>query len=418
MKARSWAFLAYIGLALGVTMSLGQYHQEQGGLTYWLLILPLALLPLTRPSAMISAALGSAMPAVIFAIVAACWQMARGDSQAALQAVLLGWGLIWAASRAARLKIDDLYTIYLLSVLAGGAVWLFTDLNEWGILPGTTTAAGESVWRVSFFPNIAYTGFFSLIVTMVALADRRSAHRLRKIVLAVALYFVIFSFVRTVLLGLVTFLFLRFLFSGKSNPRRLFWYSLIFGIFVNLAIAYSAAIFAAIQENPLVSRLFLRGESGLSEYEIWQQLYRPYVWGQHFNQFFTSPFLMGWGSTDFNLLKTEDIIQGLDDSSSGDISLPTKLLAQYGLVGAFLIGWWVRLLAEAAKKRDAFICASFPTLMLAMLHWGTMFHPTDAIFGIIMMLMLRGSVSLSRPQPSSNEIFPERELRSSHVIAN
>jgi hypothetical protein len=396
-------------------MSLSQYHQEQGGLTYWLLILPLLLLPLSRPAAMLSAAFGSAMPALVFVVVAGGWHFARGDSQAAIQAILLGWGLLWVGSSAARLRIDDVYTLYLLAVLAGVCVWLFTDLNQWGILPGTTTAAGEAVWRVSFFPNIAYTGFFSLVVTMLALVDRRVAHPLRNVALTVAFYFVLFSFVRTALVGLITFIILLYIYRRRANPGRMFWSALGLAVFVNLAIAYSPAAFAVLQNNPVVSRLFLRGEAGLSEYEIWQQLYRPYVWGQHFNQFLTSPFLMGWGSTEFNTLKTFDLIQGIDDSSTGDISLPTKLIAQYGLVSVILFGWWVRLLATAAKRGDSLMCACFPALMLAMLHWGTMFHPTDAMFGVIMMLLLHGSSALSGSTRSNAAVLPRGGTKSSHV---
>ena len=406
-QRRSWPFLIYIALSLGVTMSLGQYYEEAGGLVYWLLMLPVALLPLTRPTAMIRSAMGPGLPAMLFVILGGGWQFLRGDTSAALQAVLLGWGLVWVASSAARMKIDDLYKLYGAAVLVGLFVWIFSDVNQWGLLPGTTTAVGEAVWRVSFFPNVAYTGFFSMLVIMVAARDPRLFSRFGWVIISVAVYFVIFSFVRAAVVGLFTFVLLAWLYRHNRSPSFLFWASLGMALFVNLGIAYSPAIFLAIQENPLISRLFLRGESGLSEYEIWQQLYRPYVWGEHIRQFLTSPWLMGWGTTDFNMLKSEALVIG--QQQSGDISLPTRLLAQYGLPGLLLVVYFVVRLVKLAKARDAWGCACFPAVIMAMLHWGTLFHPTDFVFALCMILVFHGSRSLPDVAEAAARLQAKRE---------
>lgn len=388
---RVWPFLIYVAMSLAVTMSLGQYYEEEGGLTYWLLLLPLVALPFTRPSDMLRSAMGPGLPAVIFAVLGGGWQLAHGDATSGLQGILLAWGVVWVSSRSAQLKIQDIYLLYALAVFAGICVWLFTDINQWGILPGTTTAPGEAVWRVSFFPNVAYTGFFSLLIIMIAFRDPQPAAKFGRIVALVAIYFTIFSFVRTAVVGLLAFAFYGWLFSKTRKPGTMFWSSLGGAIFINLAIAYSPAIFAAVQNNSFVSRVFLRGEAGLSEYEIWQQLYRPYIWGQHIHQFITSPNLMGWGSTDFNELKTVALVTGNDQS--GDVSLPTRLIAQYGVAGFFLPAWMIWRLYIFAKRGDAWGCACFPAVVLALAHWGTMFHPTDAMFGLFMMLAMHGSLS-------------------------
>jgi hypothetical protein len=389
---RSWPFLIYVALSLGVTMSLGQYYEEAGGLTYWMLMLPVALLPLTRPMAMIQSALGPGLPATLFALIGGSWHFVRGDQSAALQALLLGWGLIWVASTAARMKIDDLYKLYGAALLVGLGIWLFSDVNQWGLLPGTTTAVGEAVWRVSFFPNVAYTGFFSMLLFMVAARDPRLFSRFGWVIVSVAIYFVLFSFVRAAVVGLLTFVLLAWIYRKNRSPSFLFWASMGMALFVNLAIAYSPAIFLAAQENAVISRLFLRGESGLTEYEIWQQLYRPYVWGEHLRQFVTSPWLMGWGTTDFNMLKSEALVIG--QQQSGEISLPTRLLAQYGLPGLLLVVYFVFRLVKLAKAHDAWGCACFPAVIMAMLHWGTMFHPSDFMFGLCLLLVFHGSQAL------------------------
>lgn len=389
LNRREWPFLAYIIISLAVTLSLGQYYQESGGLIYWLLTLPLAFLPLLRSSAMVSSALGRAFPVVVFVVIGGGWHFLHGDMTAASRAVLLGWGLIWVVCSSARIRIDDVYILYASAVLVGALIWLFGDLNYWGLLPGTTTAVGETSWRVSFFPNVAYTGFFSFIVLAIGLRDPRPKSKRVVILLSVAAYFMVFSFVRTALVGLVVFVALRQILEGRKSTQALFWIPLVSTILVNAAITYSPVVLEGIQSNPIISRLFLRGETNESQLEIYQQLYRPYVWGQHIHQFFTSPNFMGWGSIDFNRLKTFALVEGREQG--GSISLPTRLLAEYGLAGLLLVGYLVSRLYVLAKRRDIWGCACFPSICLAMLHWGTMFHPTDAMFGLMLLVLMRGS---------------------------
>lgn len=389
MFPRSWPLLAFLAIALGVTMSLGQYFQEDGGLLYLVFVLPVILLPLARPMLLLDAVRGRALPVVIFGVVAILWHASRGDFAAAIPMFLLVWGVIWMSSDAARIRFDDFYLLYGGAVLAGLVLWLVGDINQWGLLPGTTTAPGESVWRVSFFPNIAYTGFFSLAFIMVFTRDVRPTRRFVAVLMGVAVYFVIFSFVRTAVVGLAVYAALAWLFRRKNSPAFMFWTALLSAIVINVLIAYSSSLFATLQTNPLFSRLFLRGEAGLSVYEIYEQLYRPWVWGQHLHQFFTSPYLMGWGSVDFNQLKTNTLTLGMDQNA--DISFLTRLLAQYGLAGALFIGFLVSRLVVLAKRRDAWGCACFPVATLAMMHWGTMFHPTDPMFAIFMIVLIQGS---------------------------
>ena len=326
---------------------------------------------------------------VIFGAVAAGWHLVRGDMDAVMPLVLLTWGLVWVASDAVRIRFDDFYVVYAVAVAAGVVVWIVGGINEWGILPGMTTLADQSVWRVSFFPNIAITAFLSLAVVMIFTRDERRKSALHLALLAIAAYFLIFSFVRTAVISLLIYLALIYLFRRKSSPAFLFWSALLTAILSNLIIAYSASIFAAIQNNTIFSRLFLRGEAGLSVYDIYVQLYRPWLWGQHINQFLTSPFLMGWGSVNFNDLKTDSLMYGYEQT--GDVSLLTKLLAQNGLPALLVPVFLVARLAVLAKRRDAWGCAAFPVVILAMMHWGVIFHPTNATFVIFMLFLAHGS---------------------------
>ncbi len=395
---RSWPVLIFLAMSLGWAMFQPQFYQlERGGFTYYLAVFPALLLPFARPLFLIEAGRTKALMVVMFGITAAAWHFTRGDINATIPLLLLTLGMVWMSSNASRIQFDDFYALYAVAVVAGIAVSAFTNLNEWGLIPGTTTLPGQSVWRVSFFPNIAITAFVSLAFILIYTRDTRPKNAFHVTLLCVAIYFLLFSFVRTVVISLVVYVALAWLFSRRRSSAFLFGASLLTAILSNLLIAYSPSIFAALGESPLFSRMFLRGEAGLSSYEIYVQLYRPWLWGQHIQQFLSSPFLMGWGSADFNDLTTESLRYGYEHT--GDVSLLTKLLAQNGLPAILVIVFLITCLVALAKRHDAWGCACFPVVILAMMHWGVIFHPTNATFALFMIMLIHGSAGFG-PYPA------------------
>lgn len=394
---RSWPILIFLWMALGWAMFQPQFYAlERGGLTYLLAVVPALVLPFARPLYLIDAARTRALPVVLFGAAAAGWHFFRSDLDAAIPLLLFTLGVVWMASNASKIRFDDFYVLYGGAVVVGVGVWLFTDLNEWGLIPGMTTLPGQSVWRVSLFPNIAYTGFVSLAFILFFTRDIRPKQPWQLVLLGVAIYFILFSFVRTVVASLVIYAALAWVFRRKRSPAVLFWTALLAAVISNIIIAYSATMFAALGNNSLLSRLFLRGETGLSTYDIFIQLYRPWVWEQHVHQFLSSPFLMGWGSADFNDLKTESLMAGYEQT--GDVSLLTKLLAQNGLPALLFLGFLVSRLVVLAKRQDAWGCACFPVVILAMMHWGVIFHPSNANFVLFMLMLIHGSAAFG-PYP-------------------
>lgn len=406
---RSWPVLIFLTMALGWAMFQPQFYAlERGGLTYLLAVVPALLLPFARPLYLAEAARTKALPVVLFGAVAAAWHFARGDVDAAIPLLLFTLGVVWMSSNASRIRFDDFYVLYAVAIIVGIAIRLFTGLNEWGLLPGTTTLPGQSVWRVSFFPNIAYTGFVSLAFIVYYTRDTRPKNAFHLALLCAAVYFIVFSFVRTAVAGLVVYAALAWMFRRKRSPAFLFWMALLTAVVSNFVIAYSASIFAAVGDSALLSRLFLRGETGLSTYDIVVQLYRPWLWEQHIHQFLSSPYLMGWGSADFNDLKTESLMVGYDQS--GDVSLLTRLLAQYGLPAVLFLVFVVNRLVVLAKRQDAWGCACFPVVILAMMHWGVIFHPSNANFALFMIMLIHGSAGFGpyqvRPNPRQRKAAP------------
>jgi hypothetical protein len=259
------------------------------------------------------------------------------------------------------------------------------------------TAEHYGIWRVSFFPNIAYTAFLSLGMVFILTRNQESISR-HLPVLIVAVFYLLTSFVRTALIAFILYAILRWYFSKPVTPKRVFWISLLSAIGVNAAIAGSVTIMGWLQEIPLISRLLLRGESGLSTEEIFEQLFRPWVWMQHFTLFLTSPSMMGWGAFDFNEIKPETLIDEIDWSDT--VSLPTRLLAAYGMPALLFMGYLILNLWRRAQEGDDWSCACFPPLILLLFQWGSVFHPSDGLYLVFLAMILRGKVAFVEKERS------------------
>lgn len=385
-----WVTIGYLVFALGMAMSVSQdYVDDSSPVRYYMFVLPVILAAICRPVLLVQAAGGKSILIFFMAFVSGCYFVLMGDLAAAMQTSLLGLGTIWFCSERVYFYDRDLRRIYAITVVVGAVVWLSTDFNRWGLLPGTTDAA-YGVWRVSFFSNIAFTAFFSLVIVLTATRHGKGQINWKDPIFLLAIYFTIFSFVRTAVICLGLYALSFWLLTKIQRPREMFMFSLVVAVATNLAIAYSASIFDSLQSVPIISRLFLRGETQLSEFEIYQQLYRPWLWGEHLKLAWASPNLMGWGSIPFVELVVDSIFDYRLETGDS-VSLLTRLLAVNGVMG--LLYWLFLLvcLGERAACRDRWGCAVFPVVITAMMQWGSMFHVTDPMALLYTGLVVKGA---------------------------
>ena len=380
---------------------------EIGSLAYWLLVGPALLLPATNLAGIGRALIGRARTILIFGLTAGAWHLARGDLRAVQQIFLIVWVLAWLSSNHAGIAVLDLVRIYIALVIIGACIWLTTDINNWGLLPNTTTEKYiEEGWRISFFPNIANTAMLSFAVFLVLTKTKELAERYN-VVLAIVSYFLIFSFVRTATIGLVIYLLMRWWMDRKQpNSNEMFWTALVLGVGINLFIASSAVLMSYMQQFEFISRLFLRGETDLTADQIFAQLYRPWLWMQHLELFWTSPSMMGLGAFDFVDVQIEELNVGT--TPGGNEALLTRLLANYGLPALLFLWFYIARLREAAQRGDQWTVACFPAILLLMMQWGTIFHPSDANGAIFTLIAIHGHAAFFTPKIAGKNRIPSR----------
>jgi hypothetical protein len=398
---RHRAMLLYVCISLSITMFVQQTSGIERGSWQYLVYIGIAVgLPLLSIGEIAGWLFRRGWVLLIWLFWAGVWFFAAADDRAVGQLALLIWVTAWIATGNAALGVRDLGKAYVALIVLGICVLSFTSLNEYGLVPGKTIPE-YGIWRVSFFPNVAYSGILSLAMILILTRDRRSA-RAHWFLILLAAYFLVFSFVRAAFLSAVLYLALRWWFSRWliPNGRRMFWISLLVAFGCIALTVTSAKILYLTQDIPGVSVLLLRGERNLTLDQIAYQLYRPWLWSQQWELFSSSPWLMGWGSSDFHDMVARK--QADPDSlliSAGTEALLLRLLVVYGFSGLLFSIFLIKRLHGLALADDRWACACFPAVFTLMMSWGSVFHPSDSMFVIFLLIMIKGSRGFPLQEP-------------------
>lgn len=400
---RSRAILVYVCLSLLMGMLVQQtIGIERGSWQYLVYVAAAVALPLLSLPAIVRSLFGQGWLLLLFLLWAGAWHFWVGDGRAVGQLLLFVFVMSWVSIDRAMLDTRDLVRLYIVLILIGMGVLWFTTLNPYSLIPGRALP-DYGIWRVSFFPNIAYSGILSLGMLLILTRDAKSA-RAYSVVILVATYFLVFSFVRAALFSVLIYIVLRWWFNRWQlpQPKRMFWIALCVSLGFVALTAFSAKLLYLTQNFPWISTLMLRGQMDLTVDQIAYQLYRPWLWDQQLNLFLSSPWLMGWGSIDFYQLVAKTI-ENPDAIiiSAGSEALPTRLLVVYGLPGLLFSIYLFARLRKLALADDRWACACFPALFSLTMSWGSVFHPSDAIFVILLLIMTRGSEGFTYREASS-----------------
>jgi hypothetical protein len=390
---RNLAMLTYVTLSLFMGLLVHQTIAiERGSWQYYCFVAIAIVPPLFGLLDIVKSLLDRCRLLLFFLLLAGSWQLLVGDTRAAAQLLLFVYVLTWLSTDRATLDTRDLAKLYVALIFAGMIILEFTTFNPYSLVPGRAIAQ-FGVWRVSFFPNIAFSGILSLSMLLILTRDAKSA-RSHLVLIAVATYFLMFSFVRAAFLSALMYLMLRLWFVKwrEPRPRLMFWIALCVTLGFIAASAFSPRLLYEMQDYPWVSALLLRGKTNMTIGEIAYQLYRPWLWNQQLNLFVSSPWWMGWGSADFYELVSRTI-KDPDTMliSAGSEALPTRLLVVYGVPGLLFTVYLVVRLRKLAFEDDRWACACFPALFTLMMSWGSVFHPVDALFVILLLIMTRGA---------------------------
>lgn len=425
--------LIFLAFSLASSLFIGQDRViSRGDFMYWMLTVPAVFFPAVRFRQTLDNLLfGRARLVGVFGVLATLAMLWRHDYGLILPVVLIVWVTGWACRDEIRINVRHLcgltVTFYLTGIVlfclqppysnfpwlmaryerAAGADGLDLEtfipdqnrpglnLNAWGILPHQTAPA-FGVWRISVTPNIATSGLFALLVVLMVLR-RFSLKPLKVGTVVSSAYFAMLSFVRAVFLGLGIFLAAIAIMRVVKSPNWRVAAVLLMTVGVVAVTALSPSILYLLQDWPIVSRMFLRGETGLSAADIYRQAYRPWVWGEHVRLFWESPYLLGQGR-DLAASASKSLINA-GQARSDSVSFVTRLLATYGVAAFGMIFFIMERCIHHARRDDIWGAAMVAMILFLMMSWGSLFHPTNGIYALAFLILGKGSQAIMDSEP-------------------
>lgn len=389
-KSTNYSVLIYIALSSVVSLNVAQTEAlEVGTFSYWVLIAIGLVFPVLYYKRILQSLLGPAIPLTIFLAVSGLWSLGHLDIAAFRYLVLLIGITAWLSSNRVDINVSHLSKLYIFLVILGAIFSIaVNDYSRYGVIPGQSDPV-FGAHRVSFFPNIGITGIYSLAMVLVLTVNREIAQK-HRYALAVCVYFAVFSFVRTALIGILVYIALYFLYLRLNlSPLKLFLSSIFSAVAINLLVLYAPLYLGFLQNFELTSLIFTQGKTGLSQEELYAQIYRGLLWIEHLKIFESSPYLMGIGTFDFRQLVFGSN-NPYEAGGGGTESFFTRLLAIYGIPSFLLLYFFLKSFWKSCKARDLWAAAAFPSITLVMMSWGSAFHPTDALFVIYMLILIKG----------------------------
>lgn len=309
----------------------------------------------------------------------------RADSATFTSTLLMTLVLVVIAGERVAPSHDLLNLIFLASIPLSLATYL-VGTNIYGIVPGL--GLDEALrWRISLFPVVPESAFFSALVLCLNLLDRHRAWRRTCIVLAI--YFLVFSGLRSALIGMLLALAYHVATSRgwvQRPPAKMFLLGGVTLMFVASLLLSQLLVFAPALGNEFLNVYLFRSEGGIeSDDDVTRTVYRTWLWSEHFRIAADNP-LLGIGTHDFAALADVPAEFG---GGSGSESFLTGLYARVGLPSLLFVAFFVASLWRQVRMHNELPCLVALLLVVAMLAYGSFLVPYN--FAFLVMVGLLGA---------------------------
>lgn len=253
-----------------------------------------------------------------------------------------------------------------------GALAYLIGMNFCAIIPGF--AHDQIIWRVSIFPGPADTAYFCAPIILANIWYSKGVV-LRRLSLALAVYFLLFTVIRSAAIGIglaVIYIWLAGKPMFQTSFRRWVLITALLIAFIAMVLlpAILSLLLPADLDIPFLNQyLFhsaegIEGEQGLSE-----TMYRGWLWLQHISLYLQHP-LFGMGSYNLNDIIDEHIL-GPTHDYSGTESLLTGLLSRLGVVAFLLFGALLTKMHQAVKAGEhAAVACGIVAIVMMICHGG------------------------------------------------
>ena len=366
---------------------------ERGSFYYYLFVIPVAVFSLIllfgvrRLRMSDSPAMWMAAYMLAVSLVA----IARGDFQTMFSTGLFAMTVIVVFLYRLTPSVNFLNGLFLASIAANSLSFLYGS-GTYAVLPGFSVDT-SLWWRISVFPSVATSAFFSLIVLLMNIVHRDGAFR--RICLLLATYFFLLSGLRSALVaGLIIGLYFYLAREGflRRSTAKITYLVAAITTFIGSLFATELMLLLPDFGSELFNVYFYRSGDGLnSEGDVTKSIYRTWLWTEHFRIIYENP-VFGLGTYDFTAIANYDPTIGIGEGGIGSESFLTGLYARVGLPSLLLVGSFISAMlrnAHASKGRSFMIGLM---MFVAMFSYGGFMAAYDFVF-LVMIGLLSGGTS-------------------------
>jgi O-Antigen ligase len=314
----------------------------------------------------------------------------RSDFPTLYNAALFVLPIIIIVNSGMSLLPGFLNRLFLLSVI-GSMITFYVGNNLYGFLPGQALSSEEQglIYRVSLFPVLPESAFFSIMIFVINLLYNSS--RYRYAYCAVALYFLLFSANRTSIVALLFIISFLFLSRRVAFQPRLLYRVLMLSMLLCLVLLANIDMLlpqlAVNLSSPVLNNYLFRFEDGVTGGQIGTTIYRGWLWAQHLSIYLQHPVL---GAGTFKL--DDAMIDGPPISqveATGSESFLTGWVARVGLMVIPLIVFFWQLCSRAMSNSNKYLYSICILLLVFSLFYGSFLVPYNCMF-----LVLFGTINL------------------------
>ena len=398
--AYTLVLLAY--WALLYTTSLSE-DVERGSVLYALYLGPVLLFAalFTIPTLFKRAVTLPIALLISYAAIVIAVALARGDFPTVSSTLIMTLLLIVISSERLTPPLALLNWLFLASIPASLITYLAGN-NIYGILPGMSL--DEALWwRISLFPAVPESAFFSAVVVLANLSCRGLP--MRRTCILLASYFLLFAGLRSALIG--TLMALAYMVAVRRGWLRepgaiMLWLLGAAVTFVASLLLIDLLTVVPEFNSEFLNTYLFRSKEGLGSVDdLTKSIYRTWLWSEHFRIAATSPWV-GIGTNDFALLADTSLKMPV---GSGSESFLTGLYARVGLPALLLLGFFVATVKSQVRGGRVLPPAISLLLFVAMLAYGSFLVPYNFAF-LVMLGLLCGHA----PQTA---VCPRIPIRSS-----
>lgn len=314
---------------------------------------------------------------IIFMVFSIFFSIIRLDVSSITSIFLFGSFLIIIHKFEIATDLQLINRIFLLSIII--SIPLFhSGYSIFGYLPGQSST-GNNIYlagRVSMFPNVTVSMYFSLLVFLLNYSFNKDKYK-RFFFMGASFYFVYFGISRTALIALSFIFILDFIlikFPVKNNITHKFVFPFfLIGIPVGMVFFLDNIIYFLVNLNSdFITSYFFKGYTDLDD--ILDDIARTSIWAEHIRIFLEHP--LGLSTAEFDKYISVDLTL----SDGGSESYLTRILMRYGFGAIFMYMFLFSLLNKAIKEKNKYLYKYVYLFIFIGLTYGSFFVVYNFLF--------------------------------------